>query len=994
LLFSLLVVYQVQAQPQWNQTSYGAFGGRFTAVTSSGANIIVGTPYGVWLSSDNGNSFQPSNTGLTNSTVLTLLSFGGKVFAGTSQGVFISGDNGGTWSQSGLQNGMISLLTLVNSTVIASDYMYTFTTTDLGTTWSQNATEIDENTFGVTGTTVFTANRAGTIFQSVDSGVTWSTLSSIPGNYIYSLAANGNLVVASGTTGTYRSTDGGLTWGYINNMSFNQLTFFNGTFYGQTSANSLVKSTDGLTWVDGGSTFPLVQPAGGSTIYALTPNGISYSTDNAATFTHPLNGGLLSGPVNWIAKNGNTLLAATYPGIKRSSDNGATWSDSNSGLTNPGVTGIILVGNTFVAATFGGGVFISSDDGVSWTASNNSLSNLYVASIGLAGNTILAGTMAGVYISSDLGSTWSSAGLVSDYVQGVSGNNTTLFAAIFAKNVMQSTDNGVTWSTSPSSPSYPNNITTVGNSTFVGTNSGIFFTTDNGGTWTKMSSQFDQSIISALTNNGNDIFFATNNGDIYGGGASSIQLISTYLPTNRSVSSLCADNSQLYAALGSSSGGFGSIWTTSISSILSIDSFTPTFGKVGSTITITGSNFSPVASDNQVQFTAYNSVNNLQQTSIVYGTVLSATSNQITVSVPPSSGANPLNVRVNGQTVSTLQPFTILPEIQVLAPSAGLTYSQLTIIGNGFNCPSISRVSFGEGESAGVISCSSTSVVVNVPEQALSGPVAITDFAQNSYSSPGSFNVIPQVSGFYPSSGLPGSTVTILGTGFDFRTASNNVVKFGGVAGSVSLVAAFDQLYATVPPGANSGVITVEISSNLATSRTLFLVEPLPTGCFSPPPKPTFIVYADSSLVILKSSSSGGNQWFLNGAAIQTATDSTLIVTQSGTYTLSVTVDGCPSPTSDAQTVALPITGDIAIHSWISVFPNPAHSAITLDLSGQQNLDTYSIDIYDVMGINAVHTQGRGGDSGQIDISSLSSGLYVLKVSYSGKVFQTRFIKS
>ncbi len=82
-----------------------------------------------------------------------------------------------------------------------------------------------------------------------------------------------------------------------------------------------------------------------------------------------------------------------------------------------------------------------------------------------------------------------------------------------------------------------------------------------------------------------------------------------------------------------------------------------------------------------------------------------------------------------------------------------------------------------------------------------------------------SFKVLPKISGFTPSSGHTGATVTIGGSGFGGATT----VKLG------TRVAAFTvdsptQITATVPAAATSGRFSVTTPSGTATSAATFTV--------------------------------------------------------------------------------------------------------------------------------------------------------------------------
>jgi hypothetical protein len=86
-----------------------------------------------------------------------------------------------------------------------------------------------------------------------------------------------------------------------------------------------------------------------------------------------------------------------------------------------------------------------------------------------------------------------------------------------------------------------------------------------------------------------------------------------------------------------------------------ISSFVPTSGPIGTTVTITGTNFSPTAANNIVYFGA------------VKATVTSATSTSLSVKVPIGATYQPMTVTVNGLTAYSNKPFCVtFPSLKVI----------------------------------------------------------------------------------------------------------------------------------------------------------------------------------------------------------------------------------------------------------------------------------------------------------------------------------------
>jgi len=69
-----------------------------TCFATKGNYVFAGTCGGVFLSTDNGNSWTEKNTDLTIQSVQAIVTSGNNIFVGTYLGgVFISTNNGGSW---------------------------------------------------------------------------------------------------------------------------------------------------------------------------------------------------------------------------------------------------------------------------------------------------------------------------------------------------------------------------------------------------------------------------------------------------------------------------------------------------------------------------------------------------------------------------------------------------------------------------------------------------------------------------------------------------------------------------------------------------------------------------------------------------------------------------------------------------------------------------------------------------------------------------------
>jgi len=107
----------------------------------------------------------------------------------------------------------------------------------------------------------------------------------------------------------------------------------------------------------------------------------------------------------------------------------------------------------------------------------------------------------------------------------------------------------------------------------------------------------------------------------------------------------------------------------------------------------------------------------------------------------------------------------------------------------------------------------------------------------------------------------------------------------------------------------------------------------------------------------------------MNATAISGATNTTLSVTATGTYTVQVTAD-CPSPVSDGVTYL--ILGDIESPGvlGIRVYPVPAGEWITIDLEGLVCDRVVMLEACNQLGQRVHDLTAEGGGRVQLPIGS------------------------
>jgi RHS repeat-associated protein len=230
----------------------------------------------------------------------------------------------------------------------------------------------------------------------------------------------------------------------------------------------------------------------------------------------------------------------------------------------------------------------------------------------------------------------------------------------------------------------------------------------------------------------------------------------------------------------------------------------PDLGPTGTVATITGSNFGATQGTSTVNF------NGVQSTSVA-----SWSSTQVVATVPSTapSGPGPVAVTVNSVTSLTNATFTVIkPAISSLTPPAAQVGGTVTLNGSGFGPSQASSTIKFNGTVANVSSWSDSSITVSVPGSATSGPVTVVEDGVTSNGV--SFTVLEAltVTALSTSSGAPGSTVTITGTGFGSTQSNSSVVFFPAVTAAVTSWSD-TQIVVTIPAAA-SGPVGMDVGAN------------------------------------------------------------------------------------------------------------------------------------------------------------------------------------
>jgi photosystem II stability/assembly factor-like uncharacterized protein len=371
----------------WTPVNTGLTDSLIVNLCVSGNTLLAGTQNGgVFRTTNMGASWSAINNGFNNLHIYSLASAGNNLYAATFDGVFYSVNNGQTWNNTGCVFGHVTVSALMchNNSIYAGTsgggvYLSnnngqncTLTNNCLNNAWAYDLT--------FDGTNTYVSTLGSGVFKSTDNGDTWTSVNTgLEFLWVRVVKASGGMVYAgTGGGGIYRSSDGGLNWNPCNN----------GLGTSGISVSTLV--------VDGG------------TIFAKTNYGVFKSTNNAASWTFV---GFASNSISDILVFDSNVVMAGSAIFYFSTDFGATWNISSPTIPGVGFSPLCLLKhNNILFVTIGGGegIFKSTDMGITWTDVNNGFSNESFNSMAIFENNIFAGSeyYFGVILSLDDGASW------------------------------------------------------------------------------------------------------------------------------------------------------------------------------------------------------------------------------------------------------------------------------------------------------------------------------------------------------------------------------------------------------------------------------------------------------------------------------------------------------------------------------------------------------------------------------------------------------------
>lgn len=395
-------------------------------------------------------------------------------------------------------------------------------------------------------------NSAGTqMFKTTDGGQNWTPLPGSPPNEGIQVDPVNSEIVFTGA-GSYRSMDGGLTWSYVYDpagthsglaFSADGSILYVGGEWGAWAATNLTDSNVTLTNLNG--TLALTNFSG-ITIHPTDPtiafggtqsNGVDMYSGTSTWQWAACDDGGADGAFDFMDPSTIYTTCFSPQSLLKSTDGGATFTQIYNGIVPSEFTGDNLPAlamdpsdsqRLYFAAAH---VWETNDGAKTWTAISPPLGNsggYQTLSVSASDpNTVYLGNLNGVFVTSNAltgsGATWTnvSAGLPLNttqcntygaaciYLSRITADPSspgTAYAALgsyFSGHVYKTTNRGVSWT--DVSGNLPNlrvaDIAVdpdVPDTLYIGTEQGVWTTSDEGNTWSPLGAGLPSTLVSAL----------------------------------------------------------------------------------------------------------------------------------------------------------------------------------------------------------------------------------------------------------------------------------------------------------------------------------------------------------------------------------------------------------------------------------------------------------------------------------------------------------------
>ncbi|MBK7445275.1 MAG: T9SS type A sorting domain-containing protein [Ignavibacteria bacterium] len=496
----------------WTQTN-GVYGGSIKKVFPVNGNIFIGTMYGgVYVSSDNGISFNLRNSGLTDIKINSFTSEGNNVYVMCEDsGIFRTSNNGLNWvsANNGLQGMKLLCVGSNGSNIFAGTQSNgIFKSTNSGLNWfnvNNGLSQLKIRDISVSNSTILlicgnnTNSYIDRIVYSTNNGSNWQSSFTLSSSEEFnSIASDGSTIFAGGTHGKlYKATNPVFNWSQIyfstglpevNTIALSSLKIILGASSGLNNANLYYTTNGGYNWTSGN-----VNQYFSSSSYSI---------------------------VNSIAIIGTDFYAGVSgddDGLFKSTNNGQNWLSSSRNIIATEISDLQSVNNNIFCGTTSQGISFTTDNGTEWTSINNGINSRNILSFGTCDSVYFTGTYSGNYRSTNYGLNWITSNLgFTDGSRAFISENGQIMGLGYAP--LKSTDYGLFWFSAGAgytSQGVGSCFTKIGSYTYTTNEYRIFLSPNFGTFWIELPTVWSAADVTSMTGKDQHLFAGVLDSGIY-----------------------------------------------------------------------------------------------------------------------------------------------------------------------------------------------------------------------------------------------------------------------------------------------------------------------------------------------------------------------------------------------------------------------------------------------------------------------------------------------
>lgn len=369
------------------------------------------------------------------------------------------------------------------------------------------------------------------------------------------------------------------------------------------------------------------------------------------------------------------------------------------------------------------------------------------------------------------------------------------------------------------------------------------------------------------------------------------------------------------------------------------------------------------------------------------GCIATATSN-VTVNNNPVVTVNsatvcpgtPITLTATGATSYLWSTSESTPSI-VVTPTVNTNYTVTGTDANGCKDTAISTVSISNEVPTVTVNSASICPGESITLTANGATTYTWDSGENT----ASITVSPASTQTYVVSGSNGCLEASATATVTVKALPTVVVEdaSGCVGEAVSLTATGADTYSwSIGANTSSVEFTISASQEITVTGTkdgCSSTETVAVTALATPAKPTITKVGD----VLYSSSTEGNQWYLNGSAIAGATADSLVITATGDYTVEVTDAGslCSVFSDVSNVISLGIKNSISGIA-AKLYPNPSKGEFMLELTSTISCN-YSFELINTTGQllkSWTLDIAKGNQQVPVRVAGLANGVYYIRV--------------